>query len=94
MKKFIITLIIVLAAMSCMAANNDNSGAQAPQTEQTATTGQDPVVGTWKGHEVHRGAKGGLYYWHTPKTGKNAGKQVKRYLSKQEKEEFNASNSK
>lgn len=89
MRKLFITIIIALAALNCAAAPEGIRQADArPAIEQT-TKSQDPVVGTYKGREIHRGSKGGLWYWHTPKTGKNAGKQVKRYLTKQEKEEFN-----
>ena len=89
MRKLIITIIIALATLNCVAAPEGTRQADArPAIEQT-TKSQDPIVGTYKGREIHRGSKGGLWYWHTPKTGKNAGKQVKRYLTKQEKEEFN-----
>lgn len=89
MRKLFITIIIALLALGCAAAAEGTRQADArPATEQT-TKSQDPVVGTYKGHEIHRGSKGGLWYWHTPKTGKNAGKQVKRYLTKQEKQELN-----
>ena len=90
MRKLIITIIIALATLNCVAATEGTRQADArPAIEQT-TKSQDPVVGTYKGREIHRGSKGGLWYWHTPKTGKNAGKQVKRYLNKQEREQFNA----
>lgn len=90
MKKLLLTIAIVLASLNCVAA---------PESKQTATTAnverveksQDQSTGRqWKGHEVFRGPKGGLYYWHVPKTGKNAGQQTKRYLNKDEREQFNA----
>lgn len=89
MKKILLTIAIVLASLNCVAAHESANKADARPTIEQTTKSQDPVVGTYKGREIHRGSKGGLWYWHTPKTGKNAGKQVKRYLSKEEKQEFN-----
>lgn len=91
MKKFIFSIIIALAALNCVAATESNKQTGKAQTERVESQNkkQDPVVGTYKGHEIHQGARGGLYWWYTAKTGKHAGEQVKHYLSKAEKEEFN-----
>lgn len=91
MRKLIITIIIALATLNCVAAPENAKKADAKLAVERVEKKQDQSTGRpWKGHEVFRGPKGGLYYWHVPKTGKNAGKQVKRYLTKEEREQFNA----
>lgn len=91
MRKLIITIIIALASLNCVAAPESAKKADAKPAVERVEKKQDHSTGRpWKGHEVFRGPKGGLYYWHVPKTGKNAGQQVKRYLTKEEREQFNA----
>ena len=94
MKKILITLAAVLAVtlapMSLSAENTNTNAGGKPATEQVQKTKDQSTGRTWKGHEVFRGPKGGLYYWHTPKTGKNAGTPTKRYLSKEERDQFDA----
>ena len=89
MKKLFITIFIALAALTCAAGNTTTAKQGTSAAVERVEKKQDPIVGTFKGHDVHQGPKGGLYWWHTPKTGKNAGKQVKRYLTKEEREQFN-----
>ena len=90
MKKFLFSIIIALAALTCVAGtNNSNSQSTSQVKTECVEKKQDPIVGTYKGHEIHQGARGGLYWWYTAKSGKHAGEQVKHYLSKEEKEEFN-----
>lgn len=91
MRKLFITIIIAMATLNCVAANEGTRQADAKPAVERVEKKQDQSTGRpWKGHEVFRGPKGGLYYWHVPKTGKNAGQQVKRYLTKEEREQFNA----
>ena len=91
MKKILLTIAIVLASLNCVAVAENTKGADAkPATERVEKKQDQSTNRTWKGHEVYRGPKGGLYYWHVPKSGKNAGQQVKRYLNKEEREQFNA----
>lgn len=91
MKKLLLTIAIVLASLNCVAAPESKPTATTAKVERVENKSQDQSTGRpWKGHEVFRGPKGGLYYWHVPKTGKNAGQQVKRYLTKEEREQFNA----
>lgn len=91
MKKILLTIAIVLASLNCVAAPESAKKADAKPAVERVEKKQGQSTGRpWKGHEVFRGPKGGLYYWHVPKTGKNAGQQVKRYLTKEEREQFNA----
>lgn len=87
MKRIIITVLAAL--MLAMTPNFSSVANAATKTEQvTASTDPNPVVGTYKGHKIRQGKKGGLYYWDVAKSGKKAGQQVKRYLTKAQKEEF------
>lgn len=87
MKRIIITVLAAL--MLAMTPNFSSVANAATKTEQvTASTDPNPVVGTYKGHKIRQGKKGGLYYWTTTKKGENAGKVRKGYLTKSEKEEF------
>jgi hypothetical protein len=90
MKKMIF-LMMCLLLMSAAPIHAENNNRTATKTEQVTNqaTDQNPVVGKdKKGRTIHQGKKGGLYYWTTTKSGKNAGKARKGYLTKAEKEEF------
>lgn len=92
MKKLIFAIIVMMITAGSITLQAETTNRTATQkTEQVTNqaTDQNPVVGQdKKGRTIHQGSKGGLYYWAIPKTGKNAGKAVKRYLSKADKEEF------
>lgn len=97
MKKMII-LVLCLLMMSA-------APIQAETKTSTATTKTEQVYNTidqaeradntptekrpYKGNIVHRGSRGGLYYWKIASRGKNQGKAIKHYMSKKEKEEYN-----
>lgn len=90
MKKFLLTVIIAMAALTCVAGtNNSKQPTSQVNTERVEQQNQDPVVGTYKGHQVRQGKRGGLYWTYIAKSGKHAGEQARHYLSKAEKEEFN-----
>ena len=61
-----------------------NSVEQAERADKTPTEKRP-----YKGHIVHRGSRGGLYYYKIASRGKNQGKAIKHYMSKKEKEEYN-----
>jgi hypothetical protein len=95
MKRLTIILMILGAMLWTCPMIQANNNRTATKTEQVTNktnnqeTDKNPVVGQdKKGHTIHQGAKGGLYYWTTIKRGDNAGKVTKRYLTKAEKEEF------
>ena len=87
-------ILMILGAMlwTCPMIQAETTNRTATQkTEQVTNQATDtnPVVGQdKKGRTIHQGKKGGLYYWTTTKSGKNAGKVRKGYLTKAEKEEF------
>lgn len=60
-----------------------NSVEQAERADNTPTEKKP-----YKGHIVHRGSRGGFYYWKIASKGKNQGKAIKHYMSKKEKEEY------
>ena len=97
MKKFVIMLlaIILMNAAPIHAENKTstattkteqvyNSVEQAERADKTPTEKRP-----YKGHIVHRGSRGGLYYYKIASRGKNQGKAIKHYMSKKEKEEYN-----
>ena len=92
MKKIFLTIAIALASLNCLAVDNQKQPNTETTVEHVEKTSDRSTGRQWKGHEVFQGPKGGLYYWHTVQSGKNAGKQIKRYLSKEEREKFNAGN--
>lgn len=91
--------------MSCAMIYGGASFAATETKTSTATTKTEQVYNTidqaeradntptekrpYKGNIVHRGSRGGLYYWKIATRGKNQGKAIKHYMSKKEKEEYN-----
>jgi hypothetical protein len=95
MKKLIIILVLFSAMLwtsSPIAAENKTSTAKTERVSNTIAEEQadkNPIVGTDnKGHRIHQGKKGGLYFWTITKKGENAGKARKQYLTKAQKDEF------
>ena len=95
MKKFII-LLIAFMLMSAAPIHAENKTGTDTKTEQVYNTidqaeraDNTPTERKpYKGHIVHRGSRGGLYYWKIASKGKNQGKAIKHYMSKKEKEEY------
>ena len=97
MKKFIILLIAVMMMSAAPIHAENKTGTATTKTEQVynsvdqaeradkTPTEKKP----YKGNIVHRGSRGGLYYWKIASRGKNQGKAIKHYMSKKEKEEYN-----
>ena len=91
MKRLTMILMILGAMLWACPIQAENKKSEV-KTEQVTNQDQNPVMGKdKKGRTIHQGKKGGLYYWTTTKSGKNAGKVRKGYLTKTEKEEFNKS---
>ena len=96
MKKFIIMMLLAVVLMSAAPIHAESKIGTATKTEQvynsvdqaeradTTPTEKKP----YKGHIVHRGSRGGLYYWKVASKGKNQGKAIKHYMTKKEKEEY------
>lgn len=96
MKKFIILLIAVMlmGAAPVQAESKTGTATKTEQVynsvEQAERADKTPTESKpYKGHIVHRGSRGGLYYWKIASKGKNQGKVIKHYMSKKEKEEYN-----
>ena len=97
MKKFIILLIAVMVMMGAAPVQAENKTGTATKTEQVYNSVEQAERADntptekrlYKGHIVHRGSRGGLYYWKIATRGKNQGKVIKHYMSKKEKEEYN-----
>lgn len=96
MKKIIILLIAVMMMMGAAPVQAENNNRTATKTEQVYNSVEQAERADntptekrpYKGHIVHRGSRGGLYYWKIASRGKNQGKAIKHYLSKKEKEEY------
>lgn len=95
MKKFIILLIAVMM-MGAAPVQAENKTGTATKTEQVYNSVEQAERADntpterrpYKGHIVHRGSRGGLYYWKIASKGKNQGKAIKHYMTKKEKEEY------
>lgn len=95
MKKFIILLIAVIL-MGAAPIHAESKTGTATKTEQVYNSVEQAERADntptekrpYKGHIVHRGSRGGLYYWKIASKGKNQGKAIKHYMSKKEKEEY------
>lgn len=97
MKKLIIFLMCAMIySGASFAATESKTGTATTKTEQVYNTidqaeraDKTPTEKKpYKGHIVHRGSRGGLYYWKIASRGKNQGKAIKHYMSKKEKEEY------
>lgn len=96
MKKLIILLIAVMMMMGAAPIHAESQTGSATKTEQVYNSVEQAERADntptekkpYKGHIVHRGSRGGLYYWKIASRGKNQGKAIKHYLSKKEKEEY------
>lgn len=98
MKRFFISVLaaLMLAAAPVAQAENKTSTDTKTKTEQVYNTidqaeraDNTPTERKpYKGHTVHRGGRGGLYYWKIATRGKNQGKAIKHYMTKKEKEEY------
>ena len=95
MKKMII-LVLCLLLMSAAPIHAESKTGTATKTEQVYNTidqaeraDKTPTEKKpHKGHIIHRGSRGGFYYWKIASRGKNQGKVIKHYMSKKEKEEY------
>lgn len=93
MKKLIILALVLLAALMSD-AEVKRVGTPSTTIEQTADGGKGTKTG-WVvidkdgQHTVYRGPKGGLFYVKNAKSGKNAGKPVRRSLSKDDRQTIN-----
>lgn len=65
------------------ASGNYVAVASAGRGAAAESTGKTFTDTDGKKYEVFRGARGGLFYWHVPTKGKNAGVKVKRYIKQQ-----------
>lgn len=97
MKKIIVLLIAVMMMMGAAPVQAENkTGTATTKTEQVYNSVEQAERADntptekkpYKGHIVHRGSRGGLYYWKIASKGKNQGKAIKHYMSKKEKEEY------
>lgn len=95
MKKFIILLlaVILMGAAPIHAESKTGTATKTEQVynsvEQAERADNTPTEKKpYKGHIVHRGSRGGFYYWKIASKGKNQGKAIKHYMSKKEKEEY------
>lgn len=97
MKKFIIMLLAVILMSAAPIHAENKQGTATTKTEQVYNSVEQAERADntptekrpYKGHIVHRGSRGGLYYWKIASRGKNQGKAIKHYMSKKEKEEYN-----
>lgn len=95
MKK-IIFLMMCLLLMSAAPVQAENKTSEDTKTEQVYNSVEQAERADntptekkpYKGHIVHRGSRGGFYYWKIASKGKNQGKAIKHYMSKKEKEEY------
>ena len=95
MKK-IIFLMMCLLLMSAAPVQAENKTGTATKTEQVYNSVEQAERADntpaekkpYRGHIVHRGSRGGFYYWKIASKGKNQGKAIKHYMSKKEKEEY------
>ena len=93
MKKIFLSIMLALAALTCTAGTivkSDNT----VRIEQTiAKPGETSTDYCWEDldgkYHIYQGSKGGYFYYKVAKSGKNAGKPVKRYLSKEDREKLN-----
>lgn len=95
MKKFIILLlaVILMGAAPIHAESKTGTATKTEQVynsvEQAERADNTPTEKRpYKGHIVHRGSRGGYYYWKIASRGKNQGKVIKHYMTKKEKEEY------
>lgn len=95
MKKMIILVLclLLMGAAPVQAENNNRTATKTEQVynsvEQAERADNTPTEKRpYKGHIVHRGSRGGFYYWKIASRGKNQGKAIKHYMSKKEKEEY------
>lgn len=97
MKKFIIMLLAVILMSAAPIHAESKTGTATTKTEQVYNSVEQaeradktPTESRpYKGHTIHRGSRGGYYYWKIASRGKNQGKVIKHYMSKKEKEEYN-----
>lgn len=95
MKKiiFLMMCLLLMGAAPIHAENNNRTATKTEQVynsvEQAERADNTPTEKKpYKGHIVHRGSRGGFYYWKIASKGKNQGKAIKHYMSKKEKEEY------
>lgn len=98
MKRFFISVLaaLMLAAAPVYATETKTSTATKTKTEQVYNTidqaeraDKTPAESKpYKGHTIHRGSRGGFYYWKIASRGKNQGKVIKHYMTKKEKQEY------
>lgn len=97
MKKLFLTIAILLAAFTLQAGQvvKKTAAIKVERVAKPEGSKQDKST-DWcyqdrdGFHQIYQGASGGMYYWKVAKSGKNAGKPVKRYLSKEDKQKVNA----
>jgi hypothetical protein len=97
MKKFMIILVMFclnlnIALVSAANEQKGNSTPNVEKVEKKSDPKQDtnPVVGTLtrkngQTYDIHRGPRGGEYYWAVASKGKSQGQWVRRYPTKEEK---------
>lgn len=96
MKKMIFLMMCLLLLMGAAPVQAENKTGTATKTEQVYNSVEQAERADntptekkpYKGHIVHRGSRGGFYYWKIASRGKNQGKVIKHYMSKKEKEEY------
>lgn len=88
MKKFFIIALMLLASIAAWAGEVKYQPTTA-KTEQVDGKSHNTTAYVYVdkdgSYRIYRGAKGGLYYYKTAKSGKHAGELVKRYLNKDDK---------
>lgn len=91
MKKFFITLATIFALgipAAAQVVNQNGNTFSAPTTEQREKARADSIGAFWEDEEgcypIYMGAKGGLFYYKTAKTGKHAGEPRKHYIPREE----------
>ena len=90
-----IILVMCLLLMSAAPIQAENkTGTATTKTEHNTIDQAERADKTptekkpYKGNIVHRGSRGGYYYWKIASKGKNQGKAIKHYMTKKEKEEY------
>ena len=97
MRRFFISVLAALIlAAAPVYAETKTSTASTTKTEQVYNTidqaeraDKTPTESKpYKGHTIHRGSRGGFYYWKIASRGKNQGKVIRHYMTKKEKQEY------
>lgn len=95
MKKIMILLVMFCLNIAVVSAANEQKGNSTPNVEKVEKKSDpkqdtNPVVGTLtrkngQTYDIHRGPRGGEYYWRIASKGKHQGEWVKAYPTKEEK---------